>query len=90
MARNDIKYSILEQNSVEYEGPVEHVPVSADIGYIDDSVSVKEKLDALLILWIITTAKTILSGQCYVVADEIIIDTNGSIEIEDTGVLGVL
>jgi len=43
MTRNNIKYSKLEENGVEYMGPVEHIPTAQDIlfsntGYDSDNV----------------------------------------------------
>jgi hypothetical protein len=43
MARNDIKYAKLEENGVEIDIPVEHIPVAKDIsfsyfGYMADNV----------------------------------------------------
>lgn len=31
MARNNVKYSILEQNGTEFYGPTEHIPLAQDI-----------------------------------------------------------
>jgi len=47
MARNDIKYSILEKDGEEYYGPVEHIPTAKDIAFSDpnfDSDNVGEAL----------------------------------------------
>jgi hypothetical protein len=47
MTRNDIKYSKLEEDGVEYLGPIEHIPTAQDIAFTDPDFFADNVLDGI-------------------------------------------
>lgn len=48
MSRNDVKYSILEKDGVEYICPAEHIPEAKDISFSQSGYIADNALDAII------------------------------------------
>jgi len=70
MARNNIKYSKLEENGEEFGGPVEHIPSAQDIAFSDPRFVSDNVKEAMLEITGNFSYKKLVSGKTVVIPTE--------------------